>query len=99
MSDINIPYLVGIQFNVMDGQCKNSLLRVQVRYTAIFLFPGLLRGWCGTHVGLFAPKHNPEKGYRCTGFEFSPWLAPDIAVANLPRFYVKITRAISFRNF
>ena len=88
--------LFKLQRQVMSGQCKGALLRLQVRYTAIFFFPGLIRGWAGSQIGIFTPRKN-EYGYSCTGFYFRPWLAPDIAVCRLPKWYRFVTRAISFR--
>lgn len=88
--------LFSMQRDVMSGQCKGALLRLQVRYTAVFLFPGLIRSWAGSQIGIFTPRKT-ESGYRCTGFYFHPWLAPDIAVCRLPRWYRALTRAISFR--
>lgn len=88
--------LFSLQRDVMSGQCKGALLRLQVRYTAIFFLPGLIRGWAGSQIGLFTPKKT-DKGYACTGFYFSPWLAPDIAVCRLPRWYLFLARAFSFR--
>lgn len=88
--------LFAIHHNVMSGQCKGALLRLQVRYTAIFFLPGLIRGWAGSQVGFFTPRKT-KNGYTCTGFYFRPWLAPDIAVVRLPRWYRLLTRAVSFR--
>jgi len=85
-----------IQRDVMSGQCKGALARIQVRYTALFIGTGWIRGWAGSQIGLFTPRKT-ESGYRCTGFYFQPWLAPDIAVCRLPRWYRAVTRAISFR--
>lgn len=85
-----------IQRDVMSGQCKGALARIQVRYTALFIGTGWIRGWAGSQIGLFTPRKT-ENGYRCTGFYFHPWLAPDIAVGRLPRWYRLLTRAISFR--
>jgi len=86
-----------IHKNVMSGQCKNALFRIQIRYTALFLFPGWIPGWAGSQIGLFTPRKT-STGYKCTGFYFQPWLAPDIAVIQLPKWYVKMLRAISFRS-
>lgn len=86
-----------IQRDVMSGQCKGAPIRIQFRYTAIFLFPGLIRGWAGSQLGLFVPKKTPS-GYSLRGFYFRPWLAPDIAVCRLPRWYVAIANAFSFRT-
>jgi len=97
MSEIRIPYFFAIQRNVMSGQCKTCLLRLQVRYTAFFLFPGLFRGWAGSQFGLFTPRKT-SGGYVCTGFYFQPWLAPDIAVCRLPKWYLKTVRFFSYRN-
>ena len=88
--------LFRIHRNVMSGQCKGSPLRIQIRYTAIFLLPGLIRGWSGSHIGLFTPRKT-ETGYSCTGFWFRPWLAPDVAVSRLPAWYRLAMRSLSFR--
>lgn len=88
--------LFGIQRNVLSGQCKGALLRVQVRYTAFFLLPGLIRGWAGSQIGLFTPRRMSPDGWACVGFYFRPWLAPDVAVSRLPKWYVRTARALSF---
>ena len=88
--------LVSIQRNTMSGQCKGALLRLQVRHTAVFLFPGLVPGWAGSNIGLFVPRKT-ENGYACVGFRFHPHLAPDIAWNQLPKWYRTLTRALSFR--
>jgi hypothetical protein len=87
--------LFSLQRNVMSGQCKGALLRLQVCYTAIFLFPGLIRGWAGSHIGLFTPRKT-DTGYTCTGFYFRPWLAPDVPVCQLPKWYRLMAGAASF---
>lgn len=89
--------LFSIQRNVMSGQCKGALLRLQIRYTAIFFFPGWIGGWAGSRIGLFTPRKKPD-GYVCTGFYFQPWLSPDKAICDLPRWYVKTMQFISFRS-
>lgn len=89
--------LFSIQRNVMSGQCKGALLRLQVRHTALVLFPGLLRGWAGSQIGLFTPRRVSADGYSCTGFYFQPWLARDVAVSRLPAWYRRVTGALSFR--
>lgn len=88
--------LFEIQKNVMSGQCKNTLLRIQLRYTALFIGVGLIPGWAGTQIGLFTPK-KCEGGYRCLGVYFHPWLAPDIPVVRLPKWYRVLMKFISFR--
>lgn len=88
--------IFAIQRNVLSGQCKGALLRVQVRYTAFFLLPGAIRGWAGSQIGLFTPRRVNADGYACVGFYFRPWLAPDAAVSRLPRWYVRTMRALSF---
>ena len=80
--------LLKIQRNVMCGQCKGALLRLQIRYTAILLLPGFFRGWAGTQIGIFVPR-KVRGVYRCLGFRFHPWFAPDIAVRQLPTWYVR----------
>ena len=89
--------LFNIQRDVMSGQCKGALLRLQVRYTAVFLLPGLVPGWAGSQIGLFTPRKTAE-GYSCTGFWFRPWLAPDVAVSRLPRWYRALTGRLSFER-
>ena len=88
--------LFKIQRNVVAGQCKGAIVRIQMRYTALVIGSGWIRGWAGTRIGFFSPRKTDD-GYRCTGFYFFPWLAPDIAVCQLPRWYLATTRAISFR--
>lgn len=87
--------LFKIDREVMSGQCKGALLRLQIRYTAIFFFPDLIPGWAGSHIGIFSPRKTAN-GYKCTGFYFRPWLSPDIAVGRLPKSYVKMLRFFSF---
>jgi hypothetical protein len=89
--------IVHIHRNVMSGQCKGSLLRLQIRHTAIFFFPWF-RGWSGSHIGLFVPR-KVNGYYRCTGFRFRPWFASDIAVNRLPNWYVKTMNFLTFSNF
>jgi hypothetical protein len=89
--------LFSIQRNVMCGQCKGALLRLQVGYTAIFLLPGLIPGWAGSQIGLFTPRKTVE-GYARTGFWFRPWLAPDVSVSRLPSWYRTATRCLSFER-
>lgn len=86
---------IQIQRNVLSGQCKNALLRIQVGYTAIYFFSGVIPGWAGTKIGVFAPVKGVE-GYVRKGFYFQPWLARDVAVSRLPRWYVRVARALSF---
>ena len=57
--------LFKIQRDVMSGQCKGALARIQVRYTALFIGTGWIRGWAGSQIGLFTPRKT-ENGYRCT---------------------------------
>lgn len=90
--------LFTIQRDVMSGQCKGALLRIQFRYTAVFLFPGLIPGWVGSQIGLFVPKKATTGGYSCTGFYFQPWLARDISVGRLPTWYRRLAGAVSFRT-
>ena len=87
--------LFKIQRDVMSGQCKGALARIQVRYTALFIGTGWIRGWAGSQIGLFTPRKT-ENGYRCIGFYFHLWLAPDIAVCRLPKWYLAVTRVLSF---
>lgn len=91
-----ISKLIVMHKDVMSGQCKGAVLRLQIRYTAIFLFPSLIRGWAGSHIGIFTPRKT-ESGYSCTGFYFRPWLAPDVTVCELPKWYLACARACSFR--
>ena len=88
--------MIEIDRNVMCGQCKNALLRVQIRHTAVFFGAGWIDGWAGSQIGFFTPRKT-EEGYSCTGFYFLPWLYPDIAVCQAPTWYRKTMRAISFR--
>lgn len=86
-----------IYTDVMSGQCKGAPLRIQVRHTVIFILPGIIKGWAGSQIGLFTPRKT-KVGYNCTGFYFRPWLAPDIAVCKLPKWYRTLMRLISFRS-
>ena len=88
--------ILRIQKDVMSGGCHAALLRLQIRHTAIFFFCNLANGWNGSQIGLFTPKKINDK-YRCLGFEFSPWLAPDLPYCKLPRWYTRTMKAISFR--
>lgn len=89
--------MIAIQRNVMSGQCKGALLRIQIRYTAIFMGAGWIGSWAGSQIGFFTPKKT-DNGYTCTGFHFEPWLAPDVPVCGLPRWYRSTMRAITFRT-
>ena len=89
--------LLVVQRNVISGQCKGALVRVQVRYTALVLFSGLLRGWCGAQIGVFSPRHSASRGYSCTGFYFQPWLTPDVPVGRLPKWYRWVVRNLQIR--
>lgn len=87
--------LFTVQKDVMSGQCKGALLRLQVRYTAYFLFPGLIPGWVGSQIGLFTPVKKGDE-YTCRGFYFHPWLAKDVAISQLPKWYRWFTGILSF---
>ena len=86
--------MIRIHRDVVSGQCKGALLRIQVRYTAIVLFPGLIRGWTGSQIGMFAPR-TTRGGYQCTRFYVHPWLAPDVPVSRLPKWYRAAMRILS----
>ena len=87
-----------IMRNVADGQCGNSLMRIQIRYTAIFLGTGWLpKEWSGLQFGMFAPAHNPKIGYKCIAFYacFLPGLPG--SVCNWPIWYRTLRRLFRFR--
>ena len=80
--------LYEIHKKVISGQCYGALLRIQVRYTAIFIGTNLLpKGWQGLQMGVFAPAHNPNKGYKCVKFYISLLPALPGPVVNWPNWY------------
>ena len=88
-----------IMRNVISGQCKNSLARIQIGYTAIFIGQGLLpKGWSGFQLGLFAPAHNPKVGYKRIAFYgcFLPGMPG--AVIRWPKWYRWFKKQMSFRR-
>jgi len=91
--------LFTVQRDVMSGQCVGSPLRVQVGYTAVFLFPGLIGTWTGTKIGLFTPRRPaPGQPYTRSGFYFYPWLASRVSIHRLPKWYRVLTNALSFER-
>lgn len=60
--------MIHIQRDVISGQSRGCWLCIQIRYIR-FLFT---RFWKrdsskqAIHLYIFAPKHDPEKGYSCT---------------------------------
>jgi len=88
--------LIHIDRNVISGQCKGALLRVQVRYTAIFFGVGFIPSWYGMQVGLFAPRHSPMNGYSCTKFYGSFMMGKDIPIIQKPRIIRWLNRALRF---
>jgi len=58
--------VIVIEKNVMNGQAKGCLLRIQIRYTAIFI-----KSWSrhhnGFHIGIFAPEKF-DGDYKCLDF-------------------------------
>lgn len=86
---------IHIHRNVMSGQCKGALLRLQVRHTAVFLFPKLWPKRFGFQLGLFTP-YKTVNGYRCFGFYFFFGGFRDIAVSSLPRWQQFVIRRIGF---
>jgi len=88
-----------IHKNVISGQCKGSLVRIQIRYTAIFLGVDWLPcGWSGLQFGFFAPAHNPKIGYRCIKFygHFLPGLHGP--VPSWPKWYRRIYKQMKTRR-
>jgi hypothetical protein len=60
---------IKIDKNVISGQCYNAWVRIQIRYTAIFIGVGLIpNGWQGLQFGIFAPAHSPKHGYCLKAF-------------------------------
>lgn len=59
-----------VEGNMISGQSKGCAVSVQVRYTRFVWFPQWAqeRDIALVRVRLFAPKHNPEIGYRCLDF-------------------------------
>lgn len=92
-----------VQNNVMCGQCVNSLVRVQYKYTGFLIGAGWCKGYHGTRIGLFAPRKylndNGYKCYKCDGFYFYPWFAKHVAISQLNPTYVKIMNVLSFDNY
>ena len=88
-----------IMRNVESGQCKDSLVRIQVRWTAFFLGKGWLpNGWSGLQVGIFAPSHNPKIGYRCIAFYAQLLPGMPGVVPKWPKWYRWIHRQMKFRR-
>ena len=88
-----------IMRNVISGQCKDSLIRIQFGYTAIFLGQGWLpKGWSGLQFGFFAPAHNPKVGYRRIAFYgcFLPGMPG--AIMQWPRWYRLLEKQMRFRR-
>jgi len=90
--------LFKIHRNVMSGQCKGALVRIQVRYTALFIGSGWIPGRFGFQLGLFTPKRNEDYAddYRCTGFWFSPGGFKDKSIHALPNWQRWICQNLSF---
>ena len=92
--------IIKIYRNVESGQCKGTLLQIQIRLTVIHFFSGMKLFWketgfCGSKIGLFAPiRHNGW--YKFSRFYFHPWFAPDVAVVSLPVWYINLIKKISF---
>ena len=61
-----------IEGDVISGQSFGCALSVQVRYTRFLWFPQWAheRKSALLDIKIFAPKHDPETGYRCVGFRF-----------------------------
>ena len=88
-----------IMKNVISGQCANSLARIQIRYTAIFIGQGWIPlGWHGVRWGFFAPAHNPKIGYRCVAFYGSLLPGMPGAVSRWPKWYRWIKKQMTFRR-
>jgi hypothetical protein len=88
-----------IHKNVISGQCKGSLMRIQIGYTAIFIGTNWLPiGWSGLQFGIFAPDHNSKIGYRRIAFygSFLPGLPG--SVGQWPKWYKWLNRQMSFRR-
>ena len=92
--------LITIHKNVESGQCKGALCRIQIMTTAIFLFAGMRlwfkSGFAGSQIGVFAPNGYKNNRYKFTKFYFRPWFAPDVPVSQLPSWYKKTMKIISF---
>lgn len=89
--------LFNLQRNVMSGQCKQCLMRIQIRYTALFVGVGWLpEGWSGLQWGFFTPVKIKDK-YRCLGFYGG--LLPGLpgAVCRWPKWYYKVWKFLYFR--
>lgn len=65
-----MPRFFEIQRDVVAGQSRGCWLTIQIRYTRLLL----IRFWNkksdsqGIQIKLFAPRHDPDRGYRCTKF-------------------------------
>jgi hypothetical protein len=59
--------------DIISGQSAGCAVSVQVRYTRYLWFPQWAQGRKSAflNVGLFVPRHDPDKGYRCIGFNLS----------------------------
>lgn len=60
-----------IDRDMISGQSKGCAVAIQVRYTRFVWFPqwAQQRDSALFDVKLFAPSHDPDKGYRCTKFK------------------------------
>ena len=90
--------ILEIMKNVISGQCANSFIRIQLRYTAIFLGRRWVpKGWSGLQFGFFAPAHNPDIGYRCIAFygSFLPGLSG--SVGRWPQWYRWMKKQMKYR--
>lgn len=89
--------LITIQRNVMSGQAKRCIARIQVGYTAIFILPRIFDNRIGMQVGLFVPKKINDKYIRI-GFWFTLGLHKDVSIYRLPKWQQLIYRTINFRT-
>ena len=70
------------------GQCYSYFIRIQIGYTAYFFGKNWLpTNWQGLQVGLFAPAHNPNVGYRLIAFYLSLLPAMPGPVSEWPKVY------------
>jgi hypothetical protein len=72
---VTLDFLRRFRFegDFISGQSKGCALSVQVRYSRFLWFPQWShdRDSAIVKIGIFVPRHDPDKGYRCIGFNLS----------------------------
>lgn len=88
--------LIEVKRNVMSGQAKRCLARIQIGYTAFTILPKMFDGYVGMQIGLFTPRKT-ELGYSRTGAWFSIGLHKDKSIYQLPSWYRALCKIFNFR--